>query len=93
MFHFQPTIKYQEEEQLVKAGIDNLANFFLFLQTKPSFCRLFAWSEGWTFLPFLFSIFAVSLRRLPTYILFRFLTVAKWAVSSLTHSSYPIGVL
>ena len=28
--------------------------FFLFLQTKPSFCRLFAWSQGQTFLPFLF---------------------------------------
>jgi hypothetical protein len=42
-----------------KNGIDNLANFFLFLQTKPSFCRLFALSQDWSFPPFL-SISAVS---------------------------------
>jgi hypothetical protein len=34
-----------EEERKVKVVIDNLANFFLFLQTKPSFSPLFAWSQ------------------------------------------------
>jgi uncharacterized membrane protein len=42
--------------------------FFLFLQTKPSFCRLFAWSQlDFSAIPV--SISAVSLRSLPTYIL------------------------
>jgi hypothetical protein len=36
--------------------MDNLANFLstVLLQTKPMFCRLLAWSQGWTFLQFLF---------------------------------------
>jgi len=64
--------------------------FFLFLQTKPSFCRLFAWSQQ-DFSAIPVSISAVSLRRLSTYILLDF-KVTKWAISSLTHSSNPFQV-
>jgi hypothetical protein len=61
--------------------------FFLFLQTKPSFCRLFAWSQlDFSAIPV--SISAVSLEG---YILVDF-EVAKWAVSSLAHSSNPFQV-
>ncbi len=66
--------------------------FFLFLQTKPGFCSLFARSQGWTFLPFLFQ----SLQCLEEgYQLIYFLDfkVAKWAVSSLTHSLNTFRVL
>jgi hypothetical protein len=42
--------------------------FFLFIQTKPSFCRLIAWSQlDFSTIPVSFS--AVSLRRLSTYML------------------------
>jgi hypothetical protein len=42
--------------------------FFLFLQTKPSFCRLFAWSQlDFSAIPV--SISSASLRRLSTYVL------------------------
>jgi hypothetical protein len=61
--------------------------FFLFLQTKPCFCRLFAWSQlDISAIPV--SISAISLRRLTTYKLLDF-KVAKWAVSSLTLCSNP----
>ncbi len=64
--------------------------FFLFLQTKPCFFHLFAWSQlDFSALPVLIS--AVSLRRLTTYVLLDF-KVAKWAVSSLTHWSNPYQV-
>ncbi len=50
--------------------------FFLFLQTKPSFCRMYAWSQlDFSAIPV--SISAVSLRRLSTYIFFDF-KIAKW---------------
>jgi hypothetical protein len=64
--------------------------FFLFLQTKPCFCRLFAWSQlDFSAIPV--SISAVSLRRITTYILLDF-NIAKWAVSSLTHCSNPFQI-
>jgi hypothetical protein len=64
--------------------------FFLFLQTKPSFCRLVARSQpAFSAIPVSFS--AVSLRRLSIYILLDF-KVANWAVSSLAHSSNPFQV-
>jgi hypothetical protein len=62
--------------------------FFLILQTKPSFCHLFNWSLGRTFLPFCFNLCTVFWK---VYQLIYFLPfkVAKWAVPSLTHSSNP----
>jgi hypothetical protein len=57
--------------------------FFLFLQTKPCFCRLVAWSQlEFSAIPV--SISAVSLGRLTTYMLLD-LKVAKWTIFSLTH--------
>jgi hypothetical protein len=51
---------------------------------------MFAWSQlDFSAIPV--SISAVSLRRLSTYIFLDF-KVAKWAVSSLTHSSNPFQV-
>jgi hypothetical protein len=45
--------------------------FFLILQTKPSFYRLFAWSQlDFPAIPV--SISTVSLKMLPTYILLDF---------------------
>jgi hypothetical protein len=64
--------------------------FFLILQTKPSFCRLFACSQlDFPAIPV--SISAVSFRRFTAYILLNF-KVANWAVSSLTHCSNPFQV-
>jgi hypothetical protein len=63
--------------------------FFIFFQTKPCFCSLFAWFQlEFSAIPV--TISAVSLRRLTTYILLDF-KVATWAVSSLslTHCSNP----
>ena len=63
--------------------------FFLFLQTKPSFCRLFAWSRlDFSAIPVSFS--AVSLGY--TLIYFQILRLLNGAVSSLTHSSNPRNV-
>jgi hypothetical protein len=65
-------------------------NFFLFLQAKPCFCRLFAWSPlDFSAIPV--SISAVSLGGLTTYILLDF-KVATWTVSSLAHCSNPFQV-
>ncbi len=35
-------------------GIANLANFLSISTNQTHFCRLLAWSQDWTFLPFLF---------------------------------------
>ncbi len=68
--------------------------FFIFLQTKPSFCHLFAWSRlprlDFSTIPV--SISVMSLGRLSTYILFRF-GGCLMGISFLTHSSNPFRVL
>ncbi len=57
----------------VKAGIDNLANFLSISPNQTNFCRLFAGPRAGLFCHSCFNlIFAVSLERLSTYVLFRF---------------------
>jgi len=59
--------------------------FFLFHQTKPCYCRLFAWSQ------LDFSAIPVSISGWSFFKILDF-KVAKWAVSSLTHYSNPFQV-
>jgi hypothetical protein len=77
-----------------RVGIDKLVNLARFLsispnQTKflPSVCLV----PGQVFSAIPVSISAVSLGRRNLYTFY--FTVAKWAVSSLTHSSNPFRVL
>jgi hypothetical protein len=63
--------------KVIRVGIDNLASFFIFLPTKPSFCLV----PGLDFSAIPVSIYAVSLGKLSTYIILDF-EVEKWAVSS-----------
>jgi hypothetical protein len=76
----------------VKPVIDNLANFLSILTNQTNFLPSVCLVPGLYFSAIPVSISAVSLGRLLT-IHFLDFKVAKWAVSSLTHSSNPFQVL